>query len=179
MMFTGPDLATLRYRNALALFDEYVRATVSAPDAAALLGLERRFAERLGIQPSYWSQIKSRSRQIGDRLARQFEQACGKPSGWLDQTRSLAATATPEPAPTPQGPRDADERFIVDLVLDYYRRQPQRARQRLLDLIGQPLPAAVPAPAPAPVPATPAREAEDSALWTQFSGRVAPLRPRR
>ena len=36
------------------------------------------------IQPSYWSQIKGRSRQIGERLARQFEQLCRKPVGWMD-----------------------------------------------------------------------------------------------
>ena len=48
-------------------------STVTRPDAATLRGLERRFAERIGIQPSYWSQVKSRSRQIGERLARQFE----------------------------------------------------------------------------------------------------------
>ncbi len=83
------DLAQRRYENALALFDEFVRAAVRDPDAATLRGLERRFAERLEIQPSYWSQIKSRSRQIGERLARQFEQRCHKPSGWMDATRSV------------------------------------------------------------------------------------------
>ena len=120
MTLPSPDLATQRYLNALALFDEFVRATVSAPDAATLRGLERRFAERIEIQPSYWSQIKSRSRQIGERLARQFEQRCGKPAGWLDQPHTTAsrppaaaATATTEPGL----PRDDDERFIVGLVL--------------------------------------------------------------
>mgnify|MGYP000535331977 CR=1 FL=1 len=75
--------------NALRLFDEFVQATIKHPDAAALRGLERRFAERLQIQPSYWSQIKGRSRQIGERLARQFEQCCGKPAGWLDRVHRL------------------------------------------------------------------------------------------
>ena len=36
MMETGVDLAQLRHRNALALFDEFVRATVTRPDAATL-----------------------------------------------------------------------------------------------------------------------------------------------
>eukprot|EP01036_Dinobryon_divergens_P061184 gene61184-81562_t len=60
------DVAAIRLDNALLLFDEFVRATVKHPDAATLRGLERRFAERLQIQPSYWSQIKGRSRQIGE-----------------------------------------------------------------------------------------------------------------
>ncbi|MCK7495911.1 MAG: hypothetical protein MZW92_36850 [Comamonadaceae bacterium] len=47
------------------------QARPTRPRCAASSG---RFAERLQIQPSYWSQIKGRSRQIGERLARQFEQ---------------------------------------------------------------------------------------------------------
>ena len=79
------DVARIRLDNALLLFDEFVHAQIKHPDAAALRGLERRFAERLQIQASYWSQIKSRSRQIGERLARQFEHLCHKPSGWMDE----------------------------------------------------------------------------------------------
>ena len=142
-MSKQPDLAQLRFDNAIALFDEYVFNTVKNPDAATLWGLERRFAERLGIQPSYWSQIKSRSRQIGERLARQFEERNQKPSGWMDRVNpghapssSAAAVATPTDT-APSTPQDDDERFIVGLVLTYYRRHPQKARQRLLDLLGE------------------------------------------
>ncbi|MCX8115582.1 MAG: hypothetical protein N3D71_11000, partial [Burkholderiaceae bacterium] len=91
------DLARIRLDNALLLFDEFVRQAARNPDAATLRGLEGRFAERLQIQPSYWSQIKSRSRQIGERLARQFEQRMHKPFGWMDQPHgpetALAARA--------------------------------------------------------------------------------------
>ncbi len=182
MTLPSPDLATQRYLNALALFDEFVRATVSAPDAATLRGLERRFAERIEIQPSYWSQIKSRSRQIGERLARQFEQRCGKPAGWLDQPHATAsrppaaaaaATATTEPGL----PRDDDERFIVGLVLSYYRRNPRQARQHLLELLGEVLltpPPAPPKPQPIVVDADPGRE-----LWARMGREVAPLKKRR
>ncbi|HEY1091902.1 MAG TPA: hypothetical protein VGE47_12485, partial [Burkholderiaceae bacterium] len=137
------DVAQVRMDNALRLFEEFVAATVKHPDAATLRGLERRFAERLQIQPSYWSQIKGRSRQIGERLARQFEQLCHKPQGWMDQDHLpgavTAAPAAPVRAaePPPNQPQDDDERFIVGLVLTYYRRHPQRARTRLLDLLGE------------------------------------------
>jgi hypothetical protein len=184
MISPGHDTATQRYLNALALFDEFVRSAASAaPDAAALRGLERRFAERIEIQPSYWSQIKGRSRQIGERLARQFEQRCGKPAGWLDHPHGSApAKAVPlspsaPPAVDSGVPRDEDERFIVDLVLTYYRRNPQRARQRLLDLLGEvltPVPAAPPPPAPPPS----AVEA-DAALWAKARLSIAPLKKRR
>ncbi|GCL65754.1 hypothetical protein [Pseudaquabacterium pictum] len=197
------DVARIRLDNAMRLFDEFVQAAVKQPDAATLRGLERRFAERLQIQPSYWSQIKSRSRQIGERLARQFEQLCRKPVGWMDLPHDGPATAmaaAPAPlaatavAPSPSQPQDDDERFIVGLVLTYYRRHPQRARTRLLDLLGEVLtpPAAEPVPAPPPPrpPAAPgvvraaSRPAatpvvDDRALWAQAQARVAPLKPKR
>ena len=158
-----PDLAQVRLDNALALFEEFVRLTARHADAATLRGLERRFAERLQIQPSYWSQIKGRSRQIGERLARQFEHLCHKPPGWMDvphtSPASSAAAAGAVPADAMQlhrapqssdetSPQDDDERFIVGLVLTYYRRHPQRARTRLLDLLGEVLtpPPAAPGP---------------------------------
>ncbi|HEY0821699.1 MAG TPA: hypothetical protein VGD46_23190 [Rhizobacter sp.] len=172
------DVAQIRLDNALALFDEFVHATVKHPDAATLRGLERRFAERLQIQPSYWSQIKGRSRQIGERLARQFEQLSHKPAGWMDEPHGRAG-ATPlqaDPEPAPGLPQDDDERFIVGLVLTYYRRHPQRARTRLLDLLGEVL---APAPAP-PAPAkTPAPADDAHTLWLKSQAGVAPLKRKR
>lgn len=85
------DVAQIRFAKALLLFDEFVQSTVKLPDAATLRGLEGRFIERLQIQPSYWSQIKSRSRQIGEPLARQFEQSSSRATsrwaGWTSRTR--------------------------------------------------------------------------------------------
>jgi len=207
-MHAPRDVASIRLDNALALFDEFVRNTVKHPDAATLRGLERRFAERLQIQPSYWSQIKSRARLIGERLARQFEQCSQKPPGWMDLEHGTpsapeakgvpAAPAARPPAPTSDSPlpRDDDERFIVGLVLTYYRRHPQRARARLLDLLGEVLlvPAADPAPPiaapPAPTrklapgvfarpPLPPPAPDDPMALWHTAHAGVAPLKGRK
>ena len=181
------DVAQIRLDNALRLFDEFVRATVKDPDAATLRGLERRFAERLQIQPSYWSPIKSRSRQIGERLARQFELLTHKPRGWMDELQdgngSTAAPGRAAPPPTPDAPaghesplpRDDDERFIVGLVLTYYRRHPERARTRLLDLLGEVL---MPSPSPPTAkPRAPAAGSEEGyALWLKTQSGVAPLK---
>ncbi len=182
-MQAGPfDLAQVRLDNALALFEEFVRATARHADAATLRGLERRFAERVQIQPSYWSQIKGRSRQIGERLARQFEHLCHKPNGWMDQPHGATTTAAaPADAGGESAPRDDDERFIVGLVLTYYRRHPQRARTRLLDLLGEVLTPAPPPAAPAlgkaaakPPPAPPV--ADERELWARTQSGVAPLK---
>ena len=181
------DVAQIRLDNALALFDEFVHHTVKHPDAATLRGLERRFAERLQIQPSYWSQIKGRSRQIGERLARQFEQLCHKPYGWMDEPHDeFAVPAAVSAAPPRQEdsdavrtiPQDDDERFIVGLVLTYYRRHPQRAKTRLLDLLGEVLtPPPVSPPAPAPAGTAAAKKADDAKdLWARTQASVAPLK---
>lgn len=184
------DLASIRLDNALALFDEFVSATVKHPDAATLRGLERRFAERLQIQPSYWSQIKSRSRQIGERLARQFEQLSHKPNGWMDQPHGHGAAAqvamptttvaVAAAAAAPAQPQDDDERFIVGLVLTFYRRHPERARARLLDLLGEVL-----SPASLAQPSKPAENAsakppdDGRDLWASTQKGVAPLKRKR
>jgi hypothetical protein len=198
------DLAKTRLDNALALFEEFVRATARHADAATLRGLEGRFAERVQIQPSYWSQIKSRSRQIGERLARQFEQLCHKPNGWMDvrhgsdgprvntstSTRPRPASASTAPAEAAArddaSPQDDDERFIVGLVLTYYRRHPQRARTRLLDLLGEVLtpnsatPASPPdakfATKPGARPAALAPAEDPRVLWARTQAGVAPLK---
>ena len=184
-----PDVARIRLDNALALFDEFVRATVRHPDAATLRGLEGRFAERLQIQPSYWSQIKSRSRQIGERLARQFERLCHKPHGWMDVAHGVAATPAarnpfPPSADVPgtdsTTPLDDDERFIVGLVLTYYRRHPQRARSRLLDLLGEVLAMPPGRLAPPPRSAAPgAADVDEKELWDRTRSAVAPLKKKR
>lgn len=195
-MSTAPrDVAQIRLDNAMLLFEEFVTATVKHPDAATLRGLERRFAERLQIQPSYWSQIKSRSRQIGERLARQFEQLCHKPAGWMDMEHRQVGTAAAlvHDEATPSAPQDDDERFIVGLVLTYYRRHPQRARTRLLDLLGEVLTPAAPSAAVPPMPspggktvarpatgtgpkaaATAADDAVDA--WRRLQQGIAPLK---
>ena len=190
------DLAQIRFDNALALFNEFVRNTIKHPDAATLRGLEGRFAERVQIQPSYWSQIKGRSRQIGERLARQFEQLCHKPNGWMDQLHTAGASAAKpsavaESASDSHAPRDDDERFVVGLVLTYYRRHPQRARTRLLDLLGEVLtppaneakpvaPLAAKPDAPAKATPTAAPAATDAhALWLRSQTGVAPLRQKK
>ena len=192
------DLAQIRFDNAMALFDEFVRATVKHPDAATLRGLEGRFAERLQIQPSYWSQIKGRSRQIGERLARQFEQLCHKPPGWMDRDLGGASAKAGVPVaagevPTQQPahlPVDDDERFITGLVLTYYRRHPERARGRLLDLLGEVLQpdgeAATKAGVATAGGVSPKGSAprevtrgSDSQLWSQARAAVAPLKRKR
>ncbi|MFN7572402.1 MAG: hypothetical protein ACK5TK_13275 [Betaproteobacteria bacterium] len=139
------DLAAIRLRNTRALFAEFVRSTVAVHAAGDVKGLDRLFAEHLAIAPSYWSQLKSGERQIGEKLARQFESLAGKPAGWLDAVQQ-AARAAAAPAPEPSLPVNADERFAVGLFLTAYRLNPQAVKQRLLATLDAEMLKARPAP---------------------------------
>ena len=87
------DPTVSRRRNVLALFQAYAEGAVATGTAPK--GLEQAFAAHVEISPSMWSQIKS-SRPIGDKLARQIEQHCGKPAGWLDEAREAAGLSPGE-----------------------------------------------------------------------------------
>jgi hypothetical protein len=104
-----------RRRNALALFQAYAESAVS--NGTAPKGLEQAFATKIEISPSMWSQIKS-SRPIGDRLARQIEQHCGKPSGWLDEEREA------------EGLTQAEQQFL-SLALKAWRATNSEGRRTL------------------------------------------------
>ena len=81
------DPIVLRRRNVLSLFQGFAENAVAT--GVAPKGLEQAFAAHVEISPSMWSQIKS-SRPIGDKLARQIEQHCARPAGWLDEEREAA-----------------------------------------------------------------------------------------
>jgi hypothetical protein len=87
------NITVTRRQNALALFQAYAEKALAS--GASPKGLEQAFAAKLQISPSMWSQIKS-SRPIGDKLARQIEQHCGKPASWLDEERATAGISQGE-----------------------------------------------------------------------------------
>src|SRR5438552_6442870 len=96
----------------------------------------------------------------------------------------VAAAEAPRPADDDAQrsvPQDDDEKFIVSLVLSYYRRHPQRARTRLLDLLGEALtPPAAPSASHKAVQPSPAKSTElaDDA-WLRARAAVAPLKRKR
>jgi len=100
-----PNITITRRQNALALFKAFAEKALSA--GAAPKGLEQAFAATLEISASMWSQVKS-SRPIGDKLARQIEQHCGKSVGWLDEERVV------------EGPSAAEQQFL-EIALKAWR----------------------------------------------------------
>lgn len=109
------NITVNRRRNVLVLFQAYAESAVA--NGLPPKGLEQAFAASLEISPSMWSQIKS-SRPIGDRLARQIEQHCAKPPGWLDEEREA------------QGLTQAEQQFLA-LALRAWRATNSEGRKKL------------------------------------------------
>ena len=63
-------------------------------------GHQAEFAARLGKSPSYVGQLVRGVGSFGDRVARQIEQQCHKPRGWLDRHEQTAETSA---SPRDQG----------------------------------------------------------------------------
>jgi len=114
------SLPAIRRSNVLILFGEFVAEHAS--HGAEPLGLAAKFAEKLQISASMWSQIK-KGRVISDKLARQIENRCGRPALWLDAPPS--AEAMPDPG---------EERF-VELARQAYRAQNARGKRALRTIL--------------------------------------------
>lgn len=113
------NITVTRRRNALALFQSYAEEALASGTPPK--GLEQSFAQKLEISPSMWSQIKS-SRPIGDKMARQIEQHCGKPVSWLDEERESA------------GLTPAEQQFLA-LALQAWRSSNSAGRKALRELL--------------------------------------------
>lgn len=126
------DTADIRLRNALLLRDHHVRRWQAQGDERARTP-ESSFAELVGMNPAHWSQVKSRHRHIGGKLARQIESHCRVPAGSLDSEdgRQMPVKVLP-----PEVPYDNDdERHAVQLFLTAYRMNRQAVKLRLLDVL--------------------------------------------
>lgn len=110
------SLATFRRLNALSLFQTFAEERISAGDPPK--GLESAWATRIEVSGATWSMAKSGARPIGDKLARQIEQHCGKPAGWLDEEREAT------------GLSPGEQQFLA-LALKTYRATNSDGRKRL------------------------------------------------
>lgn len=110
------SLSTFRRINALALFQTFAEERISSGEPPK--GLESAWAARIEVSGATWSMAKSGARPIGDKLARQIEQHCGKPAGWLDEERE------------PAGLTPGEQQFLA-LALKTYRSTNSDGRKRL------------------------------------------------
>jgi hypothetical protein len=115
-----PSTTTFRRLNALSLFQAFAEERIAAGDPPK--GLEAAWAARIEVSSATWSMAKSGARPIGDKLARQIEQHCGKPACWLDEERE------------PAGLSPGEQQFLA-LALKTYRSTNSDGRKRLKQLL--------------------------------------------
>ncbi len=82
---------------------------------------DKAFAETIGVQPSYFSQVRSGSKLLGDGLSRKIELALGLTKGTLD----LPVAASPQLA-------GADKHVAAGIAL---QKLPAAVRDHIADLI--------------------------------------------
>lgn len=119
-MPSNPDIHIVRRRGALALFQAFAEEQIAA--GVQPKGLDSAFAQKLEMGNATWSLAKSGSRNIGDKLARQIEQKCGKPEGWLDEVRE------------PQGLSQSEQQFL-NIALKAWRTTNSEGRKKLKGLL--------------------------------------------
>ncbi len=78
------ELSEVRRTNLLQLFSDYVAERMASAPSQQITGLDREFAALIQVHNTYFSGMKSGSRAIGEKLARQIETLLHKPKGWLD-----------------------------------------------------------------------------------------------
>jgi hypothetical protein len=127
------ELADIRLQNTLLLRDHFGRKWRAEGDARART-LETSFAALVEVNPSYWSQIKSGHRHIGEKLARQIEVKCKVPVGSLDAAAAEAMPARVLPQPVVEC-QSEDERHALQLLQVLYRMNPQATKTRLLEVL--------------------------------------------
>lgn len=131
-----PDIADVRLANALLLRDHWVRKWQAADqdkEKAKAKTPEASFAALIGINASYWSQLKARHRHIPGKLARQIERQCDLPPESLDSEG--AAELPGNVLPNTVQLENDDEKHAVRLFLIAYRLNAQAARERILQVL--------------------------------------------
>jgi len=90
-MLTGPSIASahripLGLRNNGAMGEIDIRETRRRRllEFAEPYASDADAARKLGIDPSYFSQMKNHHRPIGEKIARAMEEAAGLDRGWFD-----------------------------------------------------------------------------------------------
>lgn len=110
------DIAEIRRANFLKLLEEFRDSHCGGVERGAMAA----FARYHDMAPSFVSQMKSGSRDIGEVLARQLETRSGKPVRWMDDKRHLIDMS------------DSGQVDFVDVALTLYRASPDHAKDALL-----------------------------------------------
>jgi len=109
----------------LTLYVEFKTADCAIDPTDASKGTDAEFARKIQVAKASFSSMKSGSRQIGDKLARQFESICGKSTGWMDDLHEVG-----------EGLEDSDrQKNFLKLAKRAFARASTSEQDRLLDVV--------------------------------------------
>ena len=115
--------SAIRKRNLLWLREKHQKKVQTDFPDAPDHGMDRHFAEHIGLNPKYFGHIKNGRRNVGNALAREVERVFGLPIGWLDSEHAEAAGAS------------RDENEVVAAALRLFRLNPDAARRALMNAL--------------------------------------------
>lgn len=100
-------------------------------------------AERVGSNPVYLSQVRTRMRDsktgtprsLGTKMARRLEKAFDKPKGWMDEHHGAGGGQWEQPSATPRGPAPELTYSETELVLAYRQLPLERRKQLRLQVM--------------------------------------------
>lgn len=114
------DSHQYRHDNFMALFAKFRHENGHLPDR----GMLKLFAEKLGMSQAFASQIKCKTKPIGENLARRIEEAMELPHGWMDTPHKPAKKQV-----------DPNAEFLVEALMTLYRQAPEEAQKMIIDIV--------------------------------------------
>ena len=119
-VLAAPTVSETRKRNLLWLRKQFEEDLLRKFPDEPRLGLDKKFSERIGLNPKYFGHIKQGRRNVGNALARNVEETFRLPVGWMDVSHADTAGGTEE------------EDQLVSSVLALYRTNPDATRAMIL-----------------------------------------------
>jgi len=120
---TVEKVEQVRSRNFQFLFEQFKNEIRESWPTEPDRGMLKRFAERLGLNRIYLSQINNDSKVIGRVTAHNIEKALKLPEGWMDTDHTQEALA---------GSDDAKE--FQEAVMALYAQAPEASKSALLKI---------------------------------------------
>jgi transcriptional regulator with XRE-family HTH domain len=114
----------VRSRNFQLLFQQFKEEIWRDWPKEPERGMLKKFAECLGMNKTYLSQINNDSKIIGTETRDKIEKARGLEKGWMDQDHTTA-------------PANELERAFIESALTLFRKSPSNAQSELLRAFSQ------------------------------------------
>jgi transcriptional regulator with XRE-family HTH domain len=122
---TVEKVEDVRLRNFLFLFESFKQEIWKDWPNEPERGMLTRFADRLGINKIYLSQVKNGRKVIGTVTRNNIEQAMGLPEGWMDTDHTQEVIDA-----------DDDAKAFADAAMAIYMQAPEAARAAMFRVMG-------------------------------------------